>query len=264
MEEYGLPVFRGALDVAGRGKADLVLLPEYMNGEIVTEPLDGPSAALMSSKAREYGMYVAGTIAREDKAAGRLYNTALLFGRDGKPVGSYDKIHLYGPELKREGVTPGSRVPVFQADFGRVGFMTCCDVSFTDVVELLALKGADMVLFPNLGYDRGLMRVRALDNLVNIVASSRSGSYGVWDAAGRDALSSTTLAAGSPAFRDVVETMSGTLGILIVSVDLNAVLPPETAAGVRFPVARSRRQFGNQRVWLEEEILREKQRWWAE
>ena len=66
----GLPARRGA---------DLVLLPEYVNGEMVPEPLEGPSARLMSAKAREYRMLVAGTIARRDAPVGRLRNTALLF-----------------------------------------------------------------------------------------------------------------------------------------------------------------------------------------
>ena len=164
LEKYGLPAFRKALDVIGQAKVDLALLPEYFSGEEVQETISGPSATLMSEKAGKYGMYVAGSIGLHDKASDRLSNATLLFDRKGKLVGRYDKIHLYGPELNSDGVTPGDDTPVFQTDFGKVGVMTCYDGWFTDVAELVALRGADVLLFPSLNYDRALMHARSLDN----------------------------------------------------------------------------------------------------
>ncbi|HNT35367.1 MAG TPA: carbon-nitrogen hydrolase family protein, partial [bacterium] len=169
LEEYGLPTFQKALDAVGRKKVDLVLLPEYFHGEYVQEPLSGPSATLMSQKAKEYAMYVAGTIGLHDEAKDRVYNAALLYDRQGNLIGRYDKFHLYGPELHSDGITPGESVPVFQTHFGRVGFMTCYDSWFADVAELLALRGADIILFPSLGFDRALMHARSLDNCIYIV-----------------------------------------------------------------------------------------------
>lgn len=259
LEDYGLPTFRKALDVAGQGNADLALLPEYINGELVQETLSGPSVQLMSEKAKQYGMYVAGTIALYDEATDRLTNSALLFDREGKLVGRYDKVHLYAPELNRDGVTPGDRVPVFRTDFGRVGFMTCYDSWFTDVAELVALQGADLLLFPNLGYDRELMHARSLDNRINVVASSRSGRYGVWDSAGRDIISAS-LETGS-SFKNILEIhQEGGLGVLMVTLDLNTA----QLGGLRLPAPRTKRYWSNQRIWLEPSIARQKQRWWVD
>jgi predicted amidohydrolase len=252
LDDYGLPVFRKALDIAGQGKVDLALLPEYINGEGITETITGPSAQLMSEKARQYGMYVAGTIGLHDEVTDRLYNAALLFDRQGKLIGRYDKIHLYGPELNQEGVTPGDQAPVFQTDFGKIGFMTCSDSWFPDVAELIALQGADILLFPNLGYDHELMRARSLDNVINIVTSTRSGQYGVWDSSGNDALTT---------FKDVVEIQTEEkLGILMVTLNLN--IP--AGGGSRQNALRSKRHGGNQRIWLEDKIKQEKERWWTE
>ncbi|MBN1489749.1 MAG: carbon-nitrogen hydrolase family protein [Phycisphaerae bacterium] len=260
LEKYGLPAFRDALDSVGRVKVDLVLLPEYFSGEYVQETLSGPSATLMSEKARQYRMYVAGTIGLYDEASDRLFNTALLFDRTGKQVGRYDKIHLYGPELLSDGVTPGDDVPVFETDFGKLGFMTCYDSWFTDVAELVALRGADILLFPSLNYDRALMHARSLDNGIHIVASSRAGGGGVWDAAGRDVLRASTDTRDGSTFRDVVKTQVDGLDIWMVTLDLNTPL----IGGRRSPTIRTKRHLANQRNWLEDQIRQEKDRWWVD
>lgn len=260
LEKYGLPAFRKALDTIGQAKVDLALLPEYFNGEYVQETLSGPSATLMSEKAAKYGMYVAGTIGLHDKQSDRLFNAALLFDRKGKMVGRYDKIHLYGPELNSDGVTSGEDTPVFQTDFGKVGFMTCYDSWFTDVAELVALRGADILLFPSLNYDRALMHARSLDNCINIVASSRAGGCGVWDAGGRDVLVASSETSQGLTFKDVVKTRVDGLDILMVTLDLNAPL----IGGSRSPTMRTKRHLANQRVWLENRIYREKDRWWVD
>lgn len=262
LEEYGLKAFGQVLDAAGRAKVDLALLPEYINGEETTETITGPSAQMMAEKAARYHMYVAGTIGRYDTVSDRLYNSALLFNRDGQLAGWYDKTHLYGPELHQSGVTPGDKVPVFRTDFGKVGFMTCYDSWFNDVAELVALKGADILLFPNLGYDRELLHARSLDNCINVVTSSRSGRYGVWDPTGRDVLTSGMAQSGT--YKDATEQLVANTGLLIVTLDLNAPRYPEWTGGEKYPVPRGKRQSGNQKVFLEDQIMHEKQRWWSE
>lgn len=264
LEDYGLKTFAQALDVMGKDKVDLALMPEYMNGESTTETMTGPSVKLMSEKAAQHRMYVAGTIELFDPATDRLTNSALLFDRSGKLAGRYDKIHLYAPELHAEGVIPGDRVPIFTTDFGRVAFMTCYDSWYTDVAELAALRGADLLLFPNLGYDRGLMHARALDNRINIVTSTRSGKYGVWDTWGQDLIALPPEAADGTAFKDLVRTQGeAELGLLMVTVNLNAPSVQEWNGGSWSPVPRTRRNGSNSRVWLDDQIHQEKLRWWT-
>lgn len=260
LEKYGLPAFAKALDVIGQAGVDLALLPEYFSGEGARETLVGPAATLMSEKAATYGMYVAGTIGLHDQTSDRLFNAALLFDRNGKLIGRYDKIHLYGPELNLGGVTPGDEVPVFRTDFGKVGFMTCYDSWFVDVAELVALRGADILLFPSLNYDRALMHARALDNCINIVASSRAGGCGVWDSGGNELREAPPQQAYTPSCKDIVRTRADGVDILMMTLDLN--VPP--IGGTRSPAARSKRYLGNQRIGLEDQIRSERNRWWVE
>ncbi len=175
------------LDAAGTAGADVALMPEMFNGiedPMKAEPADGPSRKLMADKARQWKMHVSGTayVQRGDL----IFNSAPLFDREGKLLGVYDKNMAYEPELDL-GVTPGEGFPVFQTDLGKVGIMICYDSWFPETVRLLALKGAELILFPNAGYYTELMHARSADNGVFIAASSTDNPAGVWDSAGNKA-----------------------------------------------------------------------------
>jgi predicted amidohydrolase len=183
----GLKHWEPWLDAAGSRGADVVLLPELFNGiwdPPKAELPDGPSWQLLSSKARQWKMYVSGTtyIRRGDL----VYNTAPLFDRQGKLVGTYDKVMLYDTELD-VGVTSGERFPVFDTDFGKIGIITCYDSWFTNTSRLLALQGAELALLPNEGYYEELMHARAADNCMCLAVSSGDNPAGVWDSGGNQA-----------------------------------------------------------------------------
>jgi len=72
------------LEAAGKAGVDLVLLPEYMRGGRIEEPVPGPSSQLMAEMAAKHRMYVAGGIVRKVPETDRVYNTALLYDRAGK------------------------------------------------------------------------------------------------------------------------------------------------------------------------------------
>jgi predicted amidohydrolase len=222
------------LDAAAAERAELVLLPEMMNGSS-REDFSGPSSTLMRSKAREHGMYVAGGIYFYDKRADRLLNRVPLFDRAGELVGSYDKVHPYSPEILEQGVTPGERVPVFRTDFGLVGILICYDSWFTDVAELLALRGAEVILFPNAGYYRSLMPARAADNRARFVVSSLEGPAGIWDTAGRDVQAPeadpTCCANQDGTFLEVRERAVGRIRVLAATFDLSRSPSPHNWGG---------------------------------
>jgi len=259
---------RAVLDAAGKAGVDLLLLPEYMQGGLKPEAVPGPSSELMSAKAKEHGMYVAGGIVRIDEKNDRLFNTALLYDRQGNLVGTYDKLHPYSPELNEQGITPGTRVPVFQTDFGTVAFMICYDSWFTDVAELAALKGAELILFPSAGYYRSLMPARAADNCVRIVASSWNSGYGVWDTVGREVLAPEADPTHKPVqgvtFKDAVETQVGPIGVLMATLDLNSSPSPAYNGGTMYSAPGGKRSRREQKVYLDDEITKERARWWTQ
>ena len=158
-------------------RPDLVLLPEAINTasmpvpviEDLAEPIPGPTFEMLARKAKEHGTYISTTIYEQDD--GLVYNTAVLIDRDGMLAGKYRKTHLYYPEIVN-GVTPGDDFPVFTTDFGTVGIIVCYDSWFVEPCRLIALGGAEIILFPNAGYDERVLVARAIDNDVYIAVAS--------------------------------------------------------------------------------------------
>ena len=259
-----------ALDLAGQSGADLALMSEWMQDEFITEPVPGPSTELMSRMARQHRMYVAGGIVRRVDAPDRVYNTCVLHDRQGEVLGMYDKIHPYSPENNELGVTPGRSAPVFCTDFGRVGTIICYDSWFTDVCQLLALKGAEIVLFPNAGYQPEFLYARAGDNAVRIVCSSWNCPYAIHDTLGRNILRADEFhTAPSPAMRtfaDVqeLEVPGSPLRLLLASLDLNCSPSPAYNGGTMASAPGGRRNRREQLYDLEDDIRREIDRWWDE
>jgi predicted amidohydrolase len=128
----------------------------------------------LSSIAREYSMYIVGAylIFRE----GKVYNIASIFDRKGEIVGEYRKTHL--PPFEAWQTTPGDIISVFDLDFGRIGVCICYDIMFPEFMEVLSLKGAEIVFHPTFGYGwydsigEATLRTRANDSGFYIVTAS--------------------------------------------------------------------------------------------
>jgi len=251
------------LDQAGEKGVDLALLPEMFNGKDPkqAEILDGPTGALLAKKARQWRMYVTGSF--YEKRGDLVFNTAPLFDREGRLVGAYSKNQVYEPE-EDDGVSPGTELPVFETDFGKVGIMICYDSWFPEVTRLLAYKGAELVLLPNAGYFMGLMPARAADNGVWIAVSSLGNPAGIWDSGG--------VMAGEKEPDPTRASPSRTSGyekdeqarLLIATLDLSRRFSPAWWGGPMRSAPGGRRTRQTLIHPLEEEIAREAKRWWTE
>ncbi len=186
------------LDVAGERGSDLVVLPEVWTGLAYSEPelyretaetIPGPSTDMLAAKAKQYGMYIVGSI--YERANEAYYNASPLIGPDGTIVGKYIKTHLFdAPDRTdiRKGiresdkVRAGDELPVFDTAIGKIGVSVCSDLRFPEVYRVLALKGARIIvcasafLSPRFDHWEFFMRARAAENQVFVVAS---GQYGV-------------------------------------------------------------------------------------
>src|SRR5947199_1962 len=112
----------------------------------LAEPIDGPTITAMAEFARARRCHVIAPITRSE--GGKLYNTAVLIGRDGKVIGGYDKVHPTEPEMAA-GITPGRDAPVFATDFGKVGIQICFDIGWPDGWKALKDRGAELVVWPS-------------------------------------------------------------------------------------------------------------------
>jgi predicted amidohydrolase len=168
------------IDRLGVTRPDLVLLPEFSNTVSLpptrgrelweaAEAIPGPFCAMLAEKAAAYGCYVCAGILERDGEF--IFNTAVIYDRRGRFVGKQRKIQPYWPE-EPLGVSPGDTFVVFPLDFGIVGIMICYDSWWPESARLLALKGAEVILFPNAGYEEKILPARAIDNNVYLVAAT--------------------------------------------------------------------------------------------
>jgi predicted amidohydrolase len=172
-----------------RAGTDLIVFREDCNGAgnlgqprldrpdllaLMSEPIPGgPTSDRLTGLAREGSCFVLGCFMEKDE--NHLYNTAVLFDPNGRVVGKYRKTHL--PPIEKLLVTAGNNLPVVQTEIGRIGMLICYDMMTPEVMRCLALKGADMILWPSLGYgwwqESGdfTVRSRAHDNQVYLLGA---------------------------------------------------------------------------------------------
>ena len=137
------------VDTEGAKGADLILLPETMLGQKMTpQSLVGPAITAMATLAKKHRTYIVCPIDRQDGA--HRVNSAVLIDRAGRVVCVYDKVYPYWSEYDlKPPVEPRSKVPVYQADFGRIGMAICFDVNFPAVWKQLADQGVELVAWPS-------------------------------------------------------------------------------------------------------------------
>ncbi|MFD5571059.1 carbon-nitrogen family hydrolase [Streptomyces cadmiisoli] len=190
---------RAAAEVRDRAGDDLVVLPElwtagawaYDDWEREAEPLDGPTAAAMSDAARAAGVWLhAGSIVERD-ADGTLYNTALLFDRDGSLRGHYRKIHRYGFDTgEAVAMGGGNDVVTVATEFGGLGLAICYDIRFPELFRGLLDAGAELIVVPaawpakRLAHLQLLVRARAVEEQVFLLACDATGTHGGMQQAG--------------------------------------------------------------------------------
>lgn len=197
-----LPLAERAAGVAEQVAActgDLVLLPElWATGYFAfddyagtAQPLDGPLVRAMGAAAAAAGVVLhAGSMVERD-AAGRLFNTSLLFDRDGALVHTYRKVHLFGyGSREQELLTPGEHVGAH----GQLALSTCYDLRFPELFRIQVDDGSQLFLvaaawpLARLEHWQLLLRARALENQSFVLACNAAGRQGEVELAGRSAV----------------------------------------------------------------------------
>jgi predicted amidohydrolase len=184
-----LSAIRGLIDREAAKGVDLIVLPETWRGQNDTtmETLDGETINTLSALARKHHAYIVSPIDRRDGE--RRLNSAVLLDRSGKVVFVYDKVFPYWSEFDhKKKVDVGDAAPVYQADFGRIGFAICFDVNFPEVWKSLADQGAELVVWPS-AYSAGTsLQAHALNNHYYIVSSTGKEDCIVYDITGKELL----------------------------------------------------------------------------
>jgi predicted amidohydrolase len=186
-------ILRAMLKTAGERGSDLVVFGEYANlnhrtwsknrSEYAPDPIPGALTRSVGLLARRYRMNVAlplfGTV------DGVLSSYVVLFDRRGRLCGCYQKAHPTIAE-QRSGIMPGDSLPVFPLDGVTVGIMTCMDIEYPEVAQVLMLKGAEILLFPHVQGSWGEVdweiryRARAIDTGLYVVSACYGYPEGDW------------------------------------------------------------------------------------
>lgn len=111
----------------------------------IAEPADGESARRFGALARELRACIVVPFIERDEAAGRYYNSQLLFGPDGRRLAHYRKLNPW-PGAEATWASRGDLgVVTADTEFGRLGLLVCYDIH--SLPRQLAEKKADILLW---------------------------------------------------------------------------------------------------------------------
>lgn len=155
-------------ELAEKG-AQLVILQELHNSLYfcqtedvdkfdLAEPIPGPSTEFYSKIAAECNIVLV-TSLFERRAAGVYHNTAVVFEKDGTVAGLYRKMHIPDDPgyYEKFYFTPGDiGFKPINTSVGKLGVQVCWDQWFPEGARLMALRGADILIYPTaIGYEPG-------------------------------------------------------------------------------------------------------------
>ena len=116
----------------------------------LAEPIPGPSTERFGALAGELGIVLV-TSLFERRAPGLYHNTAVVFERDGSMAGKYRKMHIPDDPAYYEKFyfTPGDLgFEPIDTSVGRLGVLVCWDQWYPEAARLMALRGADLLIYP--------------------------------------------------------------------------------------------------------------------
>ena len=116
----------------------------------LAEPIPGPSTGFYSELAAA-NKAVLVTSLFEKRAPGLYHNTAVVFDRDGSIAGKYRKMHIPDDPAYYEKFyfTPGDiGFEPIQTSLGKLGVLVCWDQWYPEAARLMALKGAELLIYP--------------------------------------------------------------------------------------------------------------------
>jgi N-carbamoylputrescine amidase len=165
--DANLDAIEAGLREAATAGAQLVLLQELHNGPYfcqrecvdefeLAETIPGPGTERIGRLAQELKLVVVASIF-EKRATGLYHNTAVVFDRSATIAGKYRKMHIPDDPAFYEKFyfTPGDMgFEPIDTSVGRLGVLVCWDQWYPEAARLMALAGAQLLLYPTaIGWD---------------------------------------------------------------------------------------------------------------
>jgi N-carbamoylputrescine amidase len=159
----------------------------------LAESIPGPSTEEFGPIARELGIVLVISLF-ERRAPGVYHNTAVVLERDGTIAGTYRKTHIPDDPQFHEKFhfTPGDQgIRPIKTSAGTLGVLVCWDQWYPEAARLMALKGADVLIYPTaIGWKsdedaaerprqldawRTIQRSHAIANGLPVIVANRTG-----------------------------------------------------------------------------------------
>jgi N-carbamoylputrescine amidase len=157
------------------------------------ETIPGPSTDYFGAIAKELGVVIVLSLF-EKRAPGLYHNTAVVLEKDGSIAGKYRKMHIPDDPAYYEKFyfTPGDLdFRPIQTSVGKLGVLVCWDQWYPEAARLMALAGAEVLIYPTaIGWEstdeeaekdrqfnawRISQRAHAVANGLPVIAVNRSG-----------------------------------------------------------------------------------------
>ncbi|MDD6505038.1 MAG: N-carbamoylputrescine amidase, partial [Lachnospiraceae bacterium] len=200
--------------------------------------------------AAELGVVLPISFYERDK--NRLYNSVALIDADGTLLGVYRKTHIPDDHYYQEKFyfSPGDTgFVVWNTRFGNIGVGICWDQWFPETARALAVKGAEMILYPtaigsepilecdSMPHWRRCMQGHAGANLMPVMAANRIGLETVSPCKENGMQESSLLFYGSSFIADetgeiVADASRDREEILLHTFDLDAIAKERLSWGI--------------------------------
>ena len=188
------------IKTASKNGVDLLLLPELFEGlyfcqienydffSKAEEVKDSKTLKHFQEMAKEYKIVL--PVSFFEKSGNCYFNSLVMIDKDGTIVDLYRKSHIPTGECYEEKFyfTPGDTgFKVFKTKAGNIGVGICWDQWFPETARILALKGAEILLFPTaIGSEpvlpkdskshwQNVMKGHAAANIMPVLAANRVG-----------------------------------------------------------------------------------------
>jgi len=114
-----------------------------------SEKLTGESFQIFSKLAKELKILISFSIFEESENY-CYYNTSLIVEKDGSLAGFYRKVHIPHDPCFYEKFyfKPGDKLEPISTSVGKLGVLICWDQWFPEAARAMALKGAQLIIYP--------------------------------------------------------------------------------------------------------------------
>jgi omega-amidase len=188
--DANLEYVRSALRRVASQGAQLAVLPEMWSSGFAYRNLNelaGRTPVIVDELlelSRELGLVIVGSM--PEPHGEKVYNT-IYVADNGRLAGTYRKMHLFSLLGEDRAFDSGDSWLLADTSLGKIGVIICYDLRFPELSRRLALEGAAVICVPaqwpkpRQEHWRTLLRARAIENQLFVVASNACGLIGKLD-----------------------------------------------------------------------------------